>query len=162
MRNTIDLLLCVVVMICSTACAQSSLTLKEGNFRIVLAESEKAPVKLAVETMCVDIEKVLGFRPEVTNAVTTDTQQTEIVVVNAGMDEPVVDIHSLQPLDGFESHRVYVDKEKNRIYLYGKDMRGTIYAVYTFCEEILGVPPLWYFASWQPELKKKIEEILLK
>jgi hypothetical protein len=30
-------------------------------------------------------------------------------------------------------------------------MRGTLYALYSFSEEILGVPPLWFWASWKPE-----------
>lgn len=157
MRKAIGLFLCVMVAVCSTAGTPPSLTLKRGSFRIVSAEKEDAPVKLAVETLCDDIEKVTGFRPEVDHTVTVGMQQVEIVVVNAQAREAVVDTHFLRPLDGFESHRVYVDKEKNRIYLYCKDMRGTIYAIYTFCEEILGVPPLWYFASWQPQLRKNIE-----
>lgn len=62
---------------------------------------------------------------------------------------------SLRELDGFESHRMYVDGDD--IVLAGKDMRGAIYALYSFSEEFLGVPPLWYFCEWTPEYKATVE-----
>jgi hypothetical protein len=60
-------------------------------------------------------------------------------------------------LDGFESHRVYADSENNRIYVEGFDLRGTIFAIYTFSEKILGIPPLHYWSSWVPVRKDKIK-----
>ena len=36
-------------------------------------------------------------------------------------------------------------------------MRGAIYAIYTFSELFLEVPPLWYFSSWEPQYKKQVE-----
>ena len=36
-------------------------------------------------------------------------------------------------------------------------MRGTIYAIYTFSEKILGVPPLWYWSSWEFQKYSLIE-----
>lgn len=50
-------------------------------------------------------------------------------------------------LEGFESHAVYANAANHRIYLQGADMRGTIYAIYSFSEQILGVPPLWYWCD---------------
>ena len=148
--------LAVAAVLCFAACGASPMTLTDGNFRIVVAPDEAAPVRLAVERLCDDFEKVSGSRPEVSDTLGTEPEMIEIVVVDAAADRPIVDPESLKPLDSFESHRVYADPQSRRIYLYGKDMRGTIYAIYSFSEEILGVPPLWYFASWQPERQEKI------
>jgi hypothetical protein len=40
--------------------------------------------------------------------------------------------------------------------LLGNDLRGTIYAIYTFAEEVLGVPPLKYWCSWKAEMHEEI------
>lgn len=132
-----------------------SITLRENNFRIVVAEQEEAPVKLAVETLRKDFGKVMRWMPPVSNAIAGDG--IEIIVVNGSSDSPLADVKGLRPLDGFESHRVWADAANDRIYLYGKDMRGTIYAIYSFSEEILGVPPLWFYSSWEPEYKKSVK-----
>lgn len=66
-------------------------------------------------------------------------------------------LENFYPLDGFESHRVWVDSKMNRIYLDGEDMRGAIYAVYTFAETFLEVPPLWFWCSWVPKHKDVIK-----
>ncbi len=134
----------------------AGMTLKKDNFRIVVAEDEVEPVKLAVETLRRDFHRVMHFIPEVADK--TGTQAgIEIVVVNESLEHPVVDVAGLRPLDGFESHRVYADAANGRIYLAGKDMRGTIYAIYSFSEEILGVPPLWFYCSWDPAYKSAVK-----
>ena len=141
--------------LCLTAAAmqaKGSLKLKPENLRLVCAEAEAAPLKLAVSTLLDDFRKVMGAAPELTATLPAEADdKISLVVVNASSETPVVDPATLLPLDGFESHRVYADPEARRIYLYGYDMRGTIFAVYTFSEEVLGVPPLWYFCSWVPK-----------
>jgi hypothetical protein len=36
-------------------------------------------------------------------------------------------------------------------------MRGAIYAIYTFAQQFLDIPPLWFWASWVPTQKGLIE-----
>jgi len=61
-------------------------------------------------------------------------------------------------ITGWEASHVYVRSPSHgqHIVLEGSDIRGTIYAIYTFSEKILGVPPLWYFCSWKPTVQKQI------
>ena len=129
------------------------ISLKEGNVSIVVPEAECSQVKLAVEALQKDFEKVLGFKPAIVNTTGT-TQGVELVVANGAVEGTFADI---TPLEGFESHRVYADAENNRIVMQGADMRGTIYAIYSLSEQLLGVPPLWYWCDWQPELKEQID-----
>ena len=135
--------------------ASSSLNLKSGNFQIVISSREVAPVKLAVETLSKDFEKVMHYKPEISQKA-DNAKGIDIIVVNESMNDLLINESSLRLLDGLESHRIYCDLQRNRIYLHGKDMRGTIYAIYTFCEQFLEVPPLWYFSSWEPQYKKQV------
>ena len=134
----------------------SSLKLEKGNFRIQLSENEVDPVRLAAKTLCKDFEKVMRYKPEICQT-TGDTQDINIVIINEAVGSPLLQSRFIRPLDGFESHRVYCSPDEKRIYLHGKDMRGTIYAIYTFSELFLEVPPLWYFSSWEPPYKKQVE-----
>lgn len=130
----------------------NNLVLKKGNFQIVISEEETSPIRLAVSTMCDDFSKVMGYTPVISDSVCKE--KINIIVVT----EPNMVLWNMEhyKLDGFESHRIDVDSDKRCIYLSGKDMRGTIYAIYTFSEKILGIPPLWYYSSWRPKLKNKI------
>lgn len=135
--------------------ANSSLNLKDGNFQIVVSGHEVEPVKLAVATLSKDFEKVMHYKPEIFQRA-DNAKGIDIVVVNESTDDLLIDKLLLRSLDGFESHRIYCDVLKRRIYIHGKDMRGTIYALYTFSEQFLEVPALWYFSSWEPQYKKQV------
>ncbi len=134
--------------------AVGSLMLQKGHVTIVVPDAECSPVKLAVEALQRDFQKVLGFMPPVVSTAGT-TDGVELVVANGAVEGSPV--NSPAALDGFESHRVYADAPNHRIVLQGADMRGTIYAIYSFSEQLLGVPPLWYWCDWQPEQKEQIE-----
>ena len=131
------------------------LTLTPGNVSIVVADNECSQVKLAVQALQRDFQKVLGFKPAIVNAPGA-TECVELIVANMETDGVSTLLAEPKPLDGFESHRVYADTGNNSIVLQGADMRGTIYAIYSLSEQVLGVPPLWYWCDWQPELKQSI------
>ena len=135
--------------------SQQPLTLSAGNVSIVVLPNECSQVMLAVEALQRDFEKVLGFRPAVTNTLGT-SEGVEIVVADMSTDGVDQLLSKPRSLDGQESHRVYADAEANRIVLQGADMRGTIYAIYSLSEQVLGVPPLWYWCDWQPQRQTAI------
>lgn len=155
MKNFKILILAIVALI--TSSCDSTLKIDPQEVRIVIAENDSEPLRLAVETLSGDFEKVTGVKPEIMSSLADNGNQPTIVVINRETNGLGLPLDELRPLDGFESHRVWVDGKTNRIYLDGKDMRGAIYAVYTFSEEFLGVPPLWFWSSWVPEHKDVIE-----
>lgn len=130
------------------------ITLEKGKFRIVVAEEVGPQVKRAVHTLTKDIQKIMGFTPQVA---TSAGEGVEIRIVQDDLPGAGSLLSHRKELDGFESHRVYTDPKAHRIYLHGKDMRGTIYAIYTFTEKVLDVPPLWYWCSWEPQRKESIK-----
>lgn len=157
MRKIITLLLTIFFTTANGLWADNAtLTLKKGNSWIRISSRESSPVQLATQALQRDFKKVLGAQPSIYR---TDGERSgiRIVVVDESIEDSKSFVSKLRELDDFESHRVYVDTISNSIVLHGKDMRGTIYAIYSFSEQILGVPPLWYWCSWEPSLQDKIE-----
>lgn len=160
-KRFIFLLLFIIRSVWIFAC-MNSLVLSEGNFRIVVSDGELPPIKLAVETLQRDFKSVMGFRPSIVS-VPTDREagSIELIIVNESTVNPNVDKSELRSLDGFESHRLYADASTKRIYLTGKDMRGAIYAIYTFSEKFLDVPPLWFFSSGDLKKKNRLRSLVI-
>lgn len=130
--------------------------LKKNNIKLVFSDKEPGPLKIALKAFMKDFVSVMGTEPAVVNEMGSDNSQAEIVIVNRASGALAVPAGKARELDGFESHRIYADKENNRIYIEGNDLRGTIFAIYTFSEKILGVPPLKYWSSWVPLEKEEI------
>lgn len=120
----------------------ASIVLEKGKVNIVLSSSTDAPLRLAVETLCGDFEKVMEFCPSIQDKAVAS----------------IVNIHVQQSkkLGGAEAHEIAVDEKRSCIYLRGADMRGMIYAVYSFSEQVLGVPALWYYSGWTPIVQERI------
>lgn len=132
------------------------IVLEQDNIRLVFSDAEEGPLKLAVQALEEDLSSVLQTNTVLADVLNPDTRETEIVIVNVASRNLRIPKEHLKELDGFESHRVYIHEGTNRIYLVGYDLRGTIYAIYTFAEEVLGVPPLKYWCSWVPVPQKEI------
>jgi len=135
---------------------EGQVILRKEKIRIAFSDREEQPLKLALQALQKDLYDIFETTVQVDENTNSDLPETEIVIVNLASGHMQVPDNHLRALDGFESHRVYVHPESNRIYLLGNDLRGTIYAVYTFAEEVLGVPPLKYWCSWEPENKDEI------
>jgi hypothetical protein len=128
----------------------------KNDLTIVFSDKEEGPIKIALTALLRDFDRVLNFEPKVVGKMSKESDVTEIVIVNRASGLLSVPSDKVLELDGFESHRVYADPENNRIYIEGFDLRGTIFAIYTFSEKVLGVPPLHYWSSWVPVRKNKI------
>lgn len=156
-----SLLFCIAIF---SACKQNGsskssgeICLKNNEFNIVFSDKEDGPLQIAVNALKKDFVEVMGTEPDLVDEMDNDNSRLEIVIVNRSSNFLSVPSDIQKQLDGFESHRIYTDPENNRIYLEGFDLRGTIFAIYTFSEEILGVPPLKYWSSWIPKKKNEIE-----
>uniref|UniRef100_UPI0033429465 glycosyl hydrolase 115 family protein n=1 Tax=Parapedobacter pyrenivorans TaxID=1305674 RepID=UPI0033429465 len=118
-----------------------------GGALVYVHPDEPAPVRQAVKDLLRDLEAVLGQSSALVDAL--PTEGTAIVVATGDHYQG-----RLPAAKGWEAHQVYADG--NRFVLNGADMRGTIYAVYTFSESLLGIKPLWRWASETPVRKSQI------
>ncbi|HKI87635.1 MAG TPA: hypothetical protein VKA38_01320, partial [Draconibacterium sp.] len=149
-------IICLTNSISASTNNTGAIKLEKNKFKIVFSEKEPGPLKIALEAFKKDFFNVMGFVPEVVNKMDQDNSIPEIVIVNQTSGALNIPSGNDKKLDGFESHRLFADSEANKIYLEGFDLRGTIYAIYTFSEKFLDVPPLHYWCSWVPVKKDKI------
>ncbi len=132
------------------------LSLKKNEVCIVLDSNAPEPLRLAVDALVRDFDMVSGYKPPIVDSREKAAGRTMLIVLDRSSNPNDSAWKHLPPLDGFESHRVLADPAHNAVYLAGADMRGAIYAVYTFSEKFLDVPPLWYFCSWIPKRKESV------
>lgn len=141
MKRYLVSLIVVIFAVCP-GFSQDDVVLQDGNVAIVLQKDAEEPLRLAVETLVGDFEKVMDFRPDI---VEKEVKGLTNIVIRR-------DKH----LGEMEAHEIKVDPRRGCVYLGGSDMRGQIYAVYSFAEYILRVPPLWYYSGWEPQKFRRL------
>ncbi len=123
---------------------------------ILIDKTEEAPVRRAVLDLVRDMKKVFAVAPKVVSVITGAEKNRPLIVISSnGLSTKAF---RQAGVTGFESHLVTTAfaGSRNAIVLQGADVRGAIYAIYTFSEKILGIPPLWIWTCYQPALKKQI------
>lgn len=132
----------------AAAATVAPVELKPGVPILVRSDAPKA-VLLAVADLQRDLEKVLGARSPVIHGLDEAPGVSAIMVLDAGAESS--DLH-LPAIAGREAHGIHVAAKAGRshVVLEGSDMRGAIYAIYSFSDEFLGVPPLWFWCDWVP------------
>lgn len=135
--------------------ATPAVRLVPGVPLLVPAETPDS-VRRAVADLQRDLLKILG----VPSPVITDPAELHgrpaIVIVAGGSGDPAWH-HA--GITGREAHGIHVRTIGGapQVILEGADPRGAIYAIYSFSDEFLGVPPLWYWSGWTPLPRATIE-----
>jgi hypothetical protein len=112
---------------------------------VVVDASEPLPVQKAAHDLCRDLEWVLKKASPLVCKAPADSSPA-IIISSAASDSG---------LQGPEAHGILRQGEQVR--LIGSDMRGTIYAIYSFSERFLDMPPWWFWADWKPRPMPHIE-----
>jgi glycosyl hydrolase family 115 (putative glucuronidase) len=126
---------------------------------ILVGEDEAAPIAEAARDLASDFEKVTGRRPRI-------VQRRE----DAGPETIVVGYRSTA-LEGLRSAAAGAPESfsmsvkdarwngaaRRVVVLTGADMRGTMYAIYQFAEQYLGIDPLYYWTDRAPARRERIE-----
>jgi hypothetical protein len=117
----------------------------------ILIGSDEAPVRKAAEDLASDIEKITGKQPEILQRL-KESGQTAIFVGESSKLSDAIRPNGLKAPESFSIsvHRGNAENPGNAIVLSGADMRGTIYAVYQFSQEYLGIDPLYYWTDQLP------------
>lgn len=111
---------------------------------VVVADSEPLAVRKAAQDLCRDLEWVLQVPSPLLSKQPT-SGETAILISSAGDSR----------IRGPESHMI--SGEDDQVHLVGADMRGAIYATYSFSERFLGMSPWWFWAGWKPKPMPFIE-----
>ena len=108
------------------------------------------PLYRAVKALQRDIKKVIGTDLAIKSL--SDVKAPGIVIRGQAEGTPA------RTVMGPEAHHLYISaiNGQRHIVLEGADIRGEIYAVYSFSEKVSGVPPFWYYSEWVPDRRKEI------
>ncbi len=140
-----------ILLIGLISCARIGSFQLQPEFTIYVNDRNSVPITNAVKILQRDIKGVLGKEAKVILDFNSPKDVRNALIIINGED-PELQVESLE---GFERHKIYSQNEN--LILQGSDVRGTIYAIYTFSENFLGVKPLWYWSCNEPQLKESIQ-----
>lgn len=123
---------------------------------IVVSASAPEPIQRSVQDLAHDMKAVFGVAPRVVHE--SNNAHTSIVIDSDGAIIPSVKqgkpesflIRALLDSNGSPS------ASRGEIVLSGADVRGTMYAIYTFSQKVLGVDPMYYWTDNRPKRRSAI------
>ena len=128
----------------------------DGHTTILCGAQVPGPVREAANDLANDLEKVLGTRPRIVAREEDAGASTILIGLQADIPET---LRQPQP-GGPESFSISAGRSKSgmsEIVLSGPDMRGTMYAVYQFSEDYVGVDPMYYWTDKEPARRDRIQ-----
>ena len=163
LRNIISFFLLFFI---STAFADFPLVTTTHKADILILPDESECVLLAVQDFVQDVKKITGQKLNIVND--PDQCGPDIVLigtVNTPLSKALID--RFQPgLSGeienkWQAYRVLsvrkdTDPVKNTLLIAGSDERGTMYGIYAFCEQYLGVDPFYFWSGIEPQRRIKL------
>ncbi|MGA3323613.1 MAG: glycosyl hydrolase 115 family protein, partial [Terriglobia bacterium] len=124
---------------------------------LLIDANEPVPVQKAASDLASDMEKVFGARVQVVHR-PADAKATTIWIGLKG-ELP----KSIERPSGWEKLTLQAVRDPlpaspihQAIVLTGADMRGTIYAIYQFSQEFLGVDPLYWWTDHPPARRAQV------
>ena len=142
---------CLTAQTHGAAGARAGSIALDAHLTIVVAAGEPGPVHLAASDLAADFEKVLGAKPKIADHASAGAGATVLIGEPAKLPDNVRPANLTDP----ESFSIAVSGKT--VVLAGADMRGTIYAIYQFSQEYLGVDPLYYWTDHDPVRRARVE-----
>lgn len=135
---------------------KTSITL-DSRTTILVDAQQPMPVQLAAKDLASDMKKVFGTAPRI---VTSEDQvgPVSIVLADEATGAPADHVSAPEAFSitsGLAKHSTGHSTEVIR--LAGSDMRGTLYAIYQFSQQYLGVDPMYYWTDHQPAKHTSIQ-----
>jgi len=153
----------VIVLLCTVgmgpiACAAPNALKIDGDTPWIVMEKDYAnpAIQMALRNAERDWYKVFGYPPVVFHDDTRSCWTGPVVLF--GSAENTAGLIDSQVPEGAEQHRLFLGQVKNNpaVAAIGSDTRGTIFAIYTFSEKILGIDPMYIFTDNVPKKRTEI------
>jgi hypothetical protein len=152
--------LLAIALALAASCAASAATVIDSNVKLLIGPEEPGPVTLAAQDLADDFQKVFGSKP----AIVHNSRDAAPVTILIGFRSPLVKPLQPAPLTKPESFSISASPvhwsgspARQAVLLTGADMRGTIYAIYQFSQEYLGVDPMYYWTDHAPAHRSRVE-----
>jgi hypothetical protein len=127
---------------------------------LLLGPDEPLAIATSAQDLAGDFEKVLGKKPRIVHSKEDAAPVTVLIGYQSKLLEGMRPTDLTEP----ESFSISVSSANWKsqqptkvVLLTGADLRGTIYAVYTFAEEYLAIDPLYYWTDHEPAQRAQIE-----
>jgi hypothetical protein len=136
------------------------LVVLDSTLTILVGPDEPLPIVEASRDLASDFEKVMGKKPRIVHREEDAAPGTVAIVSQSKL------LHGMRPADltapeSFSISVVQADWKpqppRKVVLLAGADMRGTLFAIYHFSEEFLGIDPLYYWTDHEPAHQARIE-----
>lgn len=160
--RTLSLVLCTLYILSSVALLASAqptpdnITIDGDTPWLVMeGDFKNPPIQEAIRDAERDWYKVFGYPPVVfKNSIPRNWKGPVLVM---GSAEQTKKIAKVELPEGPEQHVVRLASSSRNplIASIGSDTRGTVFAIYTFCEQVLGIDPMYVFTDSVP---KKLKE----
>ncbi|MFN0317547.1 MAG: glycosyl hydrolase 115 family protein [Burkholderiales bacterium] len=150
-----ELSLAATAMAVSAPAPASELVLPAG-VPVFVAAGEHPALARAAADLARDLASVLGAPSPIVRERSAIAGRPAIVLTT---QQHAQGAEATALLRDPESHAAWMQIESGqpRVVLTGAGTRGAIYAAYTFCDEILGIPPLAFWARWQPVRRSSLQ-----
>jgi hypothetical protein len=134
--------------------AANAITLNSST-TILVDSSQPVPIQRAAQDLASDMQKVFGTEPKIITSATQAGPVAGSVSIVLGDEDPGVapadhdsDSEAFSITSGGSNPQV--------IRLAGSGMRGTLYAIYQFSQQYLGVDPMYYWTDHEPARRAAI------
>ncbi len=163
MKFTIPSLYIIILFFSACQSPLPSFVLVDENQQasVYLVKTTTDPVRLAVNDLVSDVEKISGKRLEIVSQLSeTGTQLMIFNLADQTQAEEALALHpDLDTLSGQWEAYVVQNQEVNgqpQLLIVGSDERATIFGIYHFIEEYLGVDPMYYWSDLEPEKQEQV------
>jgi len=141
-----------------TGAANRDVVVLGPSLAIVVSAGEPGPVEQAAEDLATDFQRVTGTRPSIQASQNGSGAPAILIGEQAKLPENLRSSDLTKPESfSISVHQAPEGAPRTTIVLSGADMRGTIFAVYEFSSEFLGVDPLYYWTDHEPVHRTQIE-----
>ncbi len=160
MSRTLLLFLAIFPFTASYARAKQDLVVLDSTVTILQSPGQASPVQRAVEDLAADFQTVTGKRPRIISRA-EDAGAVTIVIGDKRTLPQVLRPASLITPESFslavQTAALHGSRPTQVVVLAGADMRGTMYAIYQFSQDYLGIDPLYYWTDHQPVHRASIQ-----
>jgi hypothetical protein len=132
----------------------------DSSMVLLVDPGEPGPVQEAARDLAADCEKVFGKKPPIASRPQDAAPVTVVIGFQSALVQNLRQTRLTQP----ESFSISAARSNwspgpaaKVVLLTGADMRGTIYAVYQFAQDYLGVDPLYYWTDHEPARRGRID-----
>jgi hypothetical protein len=132
-----------------------------SNVTLLVPAHEPLPVRLAAQDLRNDFGRVFGVKPRIVTRRREAGPVTVMIGEQAQIPPDMLPAGAAGDASKPESFSISVhaadwNPAAHAVVLTGPDVRGTIYAIYQFSQDYLGVDPMYYWTGERPRRRRRI------